>query len=471
MEEVLGKYVEIEYQDPESNIPKYYSGRIEDIQVCYHKQKAQQKKRNNTIKKVEHFIRFEDGDDGWVDLVEAESTTNVRWPPQRQQQQSTSGRGNKKTYVDSNDQEETRKRKEPPTGNEPGSGAVPDSIAEKIRPMPRGPDVVESNPTPMMPDSAPCSNNQPTAAVTPDAAPSSDIIIHPSVQKVLNDASQDSNVKQEGSAVKLSEDERQKRKECLDKWIQANTDPRTNKGRYVFRRGCHKHCITKVLGGSGMHPWPIVKNPPLVNDQVNPFISNGEFYAAGDEGWNPFGPRFPGDTGLVSLWAFSTPQKEFHLFVQCSTKPHKRHWHGKNAKGGRMYVGVYQRVGNDKDGDDVVTVVPIDSKDLDWNNRRTICEHCVRQRKGHPCLPYYKDKARAEAGYEEWGTKTPTEKEILAMYEMLKDEDYSLEFVPVEFVRYDEELYQELVDSGAVINPKGQTGYVELTHEALHQFY
>jgi hypothetical protein len=65
--------------------------------------------------------------------------------------------------------------------------------------------------------------------------------------EVLDSFVQDAKVKQEGSAITLSHEERS--------------------NRYVFRRGCHEQCITTVLGGSSMGPFPIVKNPPPLDDQ------------------------------------------------------------------------------------------------------------------------------------------------------------------------------------------------------------
>lgn len=112
-------------------------------------------------------------------------------------------------------------------------------------------------------------------------------------QEVLATANQDIIVKQEGSATMLAPAERQRRKTAFDYWLEMNTDPETKQGRYVFRRACHANCMSKVLGGSGMDPWPLVKKPPRLYDdkQINPFIKPGEFFVAGNEAWNPFGPR------------------------------------------------------------------------------------------------------------------------------------------------------------------------------------
>ena len=185
-------------------------------------------------------------------------------------------------------------------------------------------------------------SEQDFSTITPDGPVSS----NETVAEVLATAEQDIRIKKEGDATVLPEEERERRRLCLQKWIQANRDPNTGTGRCVFRRGCAKHCITQILGGSGVDPWPIVKKPPE-NDftgSPNQFIEANHFYAAGCESFNPFGPRFPGDTGLLNLAAFTSKvqanlgivQEEFHFFVECSEREHARHWHGPDAKGGRM---------------------------------------------------------------------------------------------------------------------------------------
>ena len=180
------------------------------------------------------------------------------------------------------------------------------------------------------------SNNNATTSITMEA-----------IDKVMKDNEQDVKVKKEGTAIGLTTKEREKRKRNFDIWKTANTDPDDGLGRYVFRRGCHPRCITTILGGSGCFPFPVVDKPKtafLQNPTMqNPFIEPGEFYVAGNEGFNPFGPRFPGDTGCVDTRAFgqNSQQDEFHLFVQCASQSHKRLWHGKNARDGRLYVVSY----------------------------------------------------------------------------------------------------------------------------------
>uniref|UniRef100_A0A7S3LFL4 Uncharacterized protein n=1 Tax=Amphora coffeiformis TaxID=265554 RepID=A0A7S3LFL4_9STRA len=164
------------------------------------------------------------------------------------------------------------------------------------------------------PDESASSNNVSNAGssnqdVIPDGPVSSLSSAEAIHSQVMSTCNEDIKVKLEGSASTLSAAERQKRRECFEYWKTMNTDPRTKQGRYVFRRACQKRTITYVLGGAGMDPWPIVKKPPKINGAVNPFIRPNEVYVAGNECWNPYGPRFPGDKGLVTLIMPSRPKK------------------------------------------------------------------------------------------------------------------------------------------------------------------
>jgi hypothetical protein len=329
---------------------------------------------------------------------------------------------------------------------------------------------------------------QPCEEIKPDAPPASTIGSAAAlvVSQVLSDASLDSRVKQEGSAASLSLDERQRRNACREQWIMANIDPKTKQGRFFFRRGCHKQCITQVLGGSGVDPWPIVNKVPALHDihgaEIdNPFIKKGEFYVAGNEDWNPFGPRFPGDAGFVNTEAFDVNpgQDEFHLFVQCSDTPHKRHWHGPDAAGGRMYVGVYKR-SDDQDNDEIVWEVSFRT-DLDQTNKMTIATFIVKRdykvygagnlRPAVQEAPHFRDAARLAVGDNTWNTLTSRQRDNWTMLEFLTETNFTMDVVPVQFVRFDEALYQSLVESGAVMTPNGRSGHVSLEPTTLGQYY
>ena len=314
-----------------------------------------------------------------------------------------------------------------------------------------------------------------TNNLVPDEVPSSgsNTATTQAINQVLYDSVLDVKIKKEGNANLLSPEELQKRKQCLETWIQTNTDPRTGEGRYVFRRGCAKSCLTQILGGSGIEPFPVVSTPPLIDGKQNPFIKRGEFYVAGNEDFNPWGPRFPGDQGLVNKECFDQlgpqpKQSEFHFFIQCADQPHKRHWHGEDAKGGRMYVGVYRRVA----ADEVVTPVTFKSVDFDHMNKMAVSDFFARRcrRRGVEIGQRFFVKAQQVVSEQEWEKMSNYQKDKLAMYEKLYEENYMMEIIPVEFVRFDENLYQALVDSGAVISRKGQTGQVSLLVDALHQY-
>ena len=337
-----------------------------------------------------------------------------------------------------------------------------------------------SCPTPDHPPSS--TNNNTEIKIAPDRAPSSSRIfsddqtsasIH---RAVLDSSNQDTKIKLEGSAASLSEEERVKRSKDFEYWQTMNIDPKTGKGRFVFRRGCHKHCITTVLGGSGMEPWPIVNRPPaLLENGLNPFIKQGEYYVAGNEAWNPYGPRFPGDTGLVNktVTDLNPGQNEFHLFVECSNKPHKRHWHGKLAAGGRMYVGVYQFA----DEDDPITRVEF-TRDHSTENQKMIADYKVRKDYkdyNGSCNPkVYQGivirEARKIYDGDDWDAASKRTKDTWSYVAYLMLTNYCWLVAPVKFVRFDEDLYQTLVKEDCATCKRGVRGKVALAPEALHHF-
>ena len=86
-------------------------------------------------------------------------------------------------------------------------------------------------------------------------------------------------------------------------------------------------------------------------------------------------------------------------------------------------------------------------------------------------LARYREMARQDVAGEEWATMTTKARDTRTVYQELLTIDYTMELILVELVRYDEDLYRALVDSGASISRKGQTGRVALSPEALHQYY
>ena len=377
--------------------------------------------------------------------------------------------------VDTPDNSSSRHNVEPDPAPSSIPSVTPDNSSSNrdVEPDPAAPPIAAVTPN----------NASSNRDIEPDPAPSSTNSRIQAVCTVLADAQADIDMK-EGKSTTMSNEMRQKRKAALDKWIESNTDPRTKKGRFVFRRGCAKQCLTQILGGSGPHPHPVVTKPPDIKGESNPFIKPNEFYVAGAESFNPFGPRFPGDVGLVDQSVFGRvpgfDQKEFHFFVQCSTHPHKRHWHGKDAIGGRMYVGVYRRVVDKDDEDDLVTMVHFASNDLDASNKMQIADYYAKRndkelgtnwRNTSPEYKLFVSIAKEEIGDEEWENLSSKQKDVQAVYYELLTTNYTMEIVPVTFVRYDENLYQALVDSGAAISRKGQSGRVAVTPGALHQYF
>ena len=358
-----------------------------------------------------------------------------------------------------------------------GGVAVGDAVGTTVKIKNEG-----NPPVPVTPTSSPLASapGDPVSSSNVTAMPDNPVSSAEIHRAVLSTANEDTKVKVEGSASSLTTEERQKRQHCFDKWQTANTDPRTNKGRFVFRRGCHPQCITKVLGGSGMDPWPVVKTPPEigggVNGEANPFIQPGEFYVAGDEVWNPFGPRFPGDCGLVNSWAFdgNKEQKQFHLFIQCADQPHKRLWHGKLAAGGRMYVGVYKVPDED---DPVMNVEFSKDEHISFENKKGIAEFFVKRnyKQFEGRLDPDIDEMHVQIGRTlcdvEWGSASQAVKDMWTMMAYLIDTNYTQRVVPVQFVRFDEELYQTLVDYDCATSKKDKRGRVELNAAALHQYY
>lgn len=343
-------------------------------------------------------------------------------------------------------------------------------------------------------------------AVTPDGPVSSNSEFAPdvptssneAVAQVLATAEEDIRIKQEGAAAVLSPEESKRRHKSLRHWIKMNTDPQTGEGRYVFRRGCHERCLTYIFGGSSTDPFPIVRNPPVNEHTGNPnqFIQPNEVFVAGNEAFNSFGPRYPGDKGLVNVEAFhlAPHQEEFHLFVECSSQATARHWHGRDARGGKLYCGVYRK---QFPNEELETIVSYDS--LGPHIQEEIAKFASRRNwYEKEAVAQFHDDARKDLGEANWAKLTKGQKEAAATQQLMLAEEWSMTTIPVEFVRYvmccakvsicdasylilalsmlhqhryDEELYRALVDSGCMISRKGQSGRVSIEAETLGQYY
>ena len=81
------------------------------------------------------------------------------------------------------------------------------------------------------------------------------------------------------------------------------------------------------------------------------------------------------------------------------------------------------------------------------------------------------DGTPGSSGTAKFHLKSETEKKILYMYQWLIETNYSIDFTPVVFVRYDEELYRSLKESGSAMIRSGRTGRVSLEPDVLQQYY
>jgi hypothetical protein len=81
------------------------------------------------------------------------------------------------------------------------------------------------------------------------------------------------------------------------------------------------------------------------------------------------------------------------------------------------------------------------------------------------------DGTTAGTGVAKFHLKSEFEKNTLYMYQWLIQINYYLDITPVVFVRYDEDLYRSLKESGAAMNRKDRTGRVSLEPDMLQQYY
>jgi len=258
--------------------------------------------------------------------------------------------------------------------------------------------------------------------------------------------------------------------------------------RKTFRRGCHKATITTVLGGSPMDPAPIVMNVPTEGfpNGKNPFIKEGEFYFAGAYLWNPWTPVFPGDIGLIQtdnlkykekVWSKKGKEKinidrgkqeTFHCFMECSKRKYDCHYLGpNNPKGTRLYLGRYRKVPEDRNEVNI-TEESMEYSSLEWECQFHIAKWFVRRDAVARWIDLdgkkietnkdlltdnhvhaAKTKAENELQGKWLASCNEEQKQTRAWIEMLTDFKYRLYITPVEFVDYDEKLYEKLVSLGA----------------------
>ena len=313
------------------------------------------------------------------------------------------------------------------------------------------------------------------AAVTPDPPASSDPAPSPSasllplaVIQSLEADGLDIKVKKEGDRVVLNSNQRKELQAKKEAMIQANKGP-DGKPRRVFRRGCHAQCITTVLGGCGTDCWPAVMNVPQAGTT---FIEPGEFYVAGIEAWNSFGPQYPGATAFVNSEAFdqNPDQDTFHYFVQCSKKKTQKFWHGRDAKEGYHYMGVYRKAARSEDEIEMEVRTIVKYVDLPFEYQESLADFFLDRPKQGVCMQYQSSKDKEDYMHaakelydeDEWKGMPEKRRETLAMLQYLVATEFKFDLTPVESVGYDENLYQALIECGAAKVNNTQNGYVSV---------
>ena len=195
-------------------------------------------------------------------------------------------------------------------------------------------------------------------------------------------------------------------------------------------------------------------------------IKEGEYLVCGRSDWNPQYPAFAGDLlGLLDQWNLDEIQdQEFHLFGHCSEEAHQVTYHGREAKGKRLYLGVYKQVPDDPLSDVQLLQHLVPFKCLNGASKDTMAQSWLKWADaGFTCLrvgePFNQDFDKAKEIFEgdqedegsskTWASLSDMDKRKRAYIERLVREDYKLDVGPIQFVRYDEAVYKYLVGKGA----------------------
>jgi len=345
------------------------------------------------------------------------------------------------------------------------------------------------------------SNQDETQSETTDAIEDSSSL--DDVQFLRDTSSGLSQIKQEmfhkATARRVSSNYEERQRRIRERLVALKSP--SGEARKVFRRGNHKHSICTVLGGS-------LQAAPIVPRDKHPFIKKGEYYFAGHSDWNPWTPAYPGDVGFIeSRWVKRievngidinnrfdkadvdrSKQECFHCFLQCAKKAYLPYYLGPNAANKRLYLGRYRVVPDDRDEVNVVQKVFM-FEALDWDNKITLAEwHVLHEdpiiwhntdkkntdKKNTDKSPIvlttdlamdeYQQAAKIKAENEEeglWRKLSLVKRQTRAFIEMLLGHKYQLEITPIEFVDYDEELYNKLVEIDAA------TGVVSMNEKEL----
>lgn len=136
------------------------------------------------------------------------------------------------------------------------------------------------------------------------------------------------------------------------------------------------------------------------------------------------------------------------MFVQCSRKPWEDHYQGRDARGKYLYLGKYRLVPTDPNAEVVEEARTFLFRQLSEESKKTMAEFYAK----HNCTLRWMDGMNEiTAGPEDLDPylDDATSSGVSAWIRMLEDKQYRIEIVPVEFVKYDEDLYKALVKIGA----------------------
>ena len=244
----------------------------------------------------------------------------------------------------------------------------------------------------------------------------------------------DEHEQQAASGILRQKDTETLKREAQRRKLQVEPDGKTP--RAVFRAGCHRHCLTQVLGGVGTDDERFVREDKVTPDG-HVLIREGEMYLWGRADWNTYAPSFAGDVGAYNdnlsvhlleqqeCMGWEKPQETFHLFRECTHRflidfPLSA-YHGKGAKKKTLYCGKY-RVDHD----------------LTYQQSFNEMPECTKA-----C--FCELQARRELG----SGSSQLERRANEIMSQREEKNEAFTMCSVEFVEYDEKLYRALVASGA----------------------
>lgn len=144
-----------------------------------------------------------------------------------------------------------------------------------------------------------------------------------------------------------------------------------------------------------------------------------------------------------------------------------------------MYVGIYRLP---KEDDIEMEIEFAKDEHIGWENKFVIAAYCARQdykefdgTLGPEVKDYLEDGKhyyqQLAISAPDWDALSNEKKDVWTMVAYLIDTNYIFRVKPIEFVRFDEELYQTLVDHKCAVSRKGLPGRVALDAASLHQYF